>query len=89
MVKKWVTQLQPFAERLAELRVYARTSLEQQDDKGLKAIQDACRKPTSTNCWWAIYQVTDVVKEEAHSILFKRQADAAKAKIEKEALEGE
>ncbi|KKM18976.1 hypothetical protein LCGC14_1660330 [marine sediment metagenome] len=86
MVKKWVTQLQPFAERLAELRAYVRTSLEQQDDKGLKAIRDACRKPTSSNCWWAIYRVTDVVSEEAHSILFKRQADAVKAKIEKEAL---
>ena len=68
MVKKWETQLKPFAERLAGLRNSVRASLLQMDDKNLKSIQDACRKPTSTNCWWAIYRVTDVVLEEASSI---------------------
>lgn len=72
----WKTRLEPFAQKLAAMQNDIAAMLSSQDDKEIKKIISACRRPTETNCWWATFRIADTVKTEAEVILHRRRRDA-------------
>ncbi len=82
----WQTLLDPFAWVVYELgdRVPAKTvaaalrgMLRSRSDDEIRSIVAACKEPTETNCWWAIYQAAQLLPRAAEQVLRDRGWGAA------------
>lgn len=58
MIKKWKELLKPYADTLADIH----HNIEAMDEDELRALCEACDKPTSTNCWWAEKRAAEHLK---------------------------
>ena len=69
---KWKTVLQPFAGQYAtlirDIDVYCRES----DDDELTDFIEMTRQPSQTNCWWAIFAVALIARDQAEVELYRR-----------------
>lgn len=57
-MKPWQALLKPYADALADIY----RDIEAMDEDQLRAICEACDKPTETNCWWAEKRAADFMK---------------------------
>jgi hypothetical protein len=66
-------RLKPFGELLHEMYEKTRSILEtKSDDELLKIIEDT-KNLNVQNCWWAVYNMREIVAYEAKIILQNRQ----------------
>lgn len=70
----WLWYTSPFTGLPSgSVRTRIRTQLQAMSDDELRALRRAARYPSRTNCWWAIYEVAPIVREEATRILEARR----------------
>ncbi|MEW6104776.1 MAG: hypothetical protein AB1563_00190 [Bacillota bacterium] len=85
----WLWYTSPFTALPGEsAKTRIRALLQGMSDDELRALRRAARYPSRTNCWWAIYEVAPVVREEATRILEARrrgQSDLATSGVRSEA----
>ncbi len=73
MATTWKKKLEPFAQAWAKMEESISAGLDAKSDKELKSLIKATQRPTSTNCWYAIYHVAEIVNEEAQRHLYQRR----------------
>ncbi len=74
MAVMWKKKLEPFAQAWAKMEDSISVGLDAKSDKELKSLIKATQRPTSSNCWYAIYHVAEIVNEEAQRVLYRRKA---------------
>jgi hypothetical protein len=64
-MKAWEATLRPFANRLAALDREIDDAVKKASRAKLVRMVEACRRATTSNCWWATFQVRDMVSSAA------------------------
>jgi hypothetical protein len=68
----WKTRLQPFAETYARLVRDIEVVARECDDDELATLAHQATEPTPVNCWWATYEVAQLVADRVRADSFRR-----------------
>ncbi len=69
LTKRDRTALMPFATMLVSWTA----QIEAMSHPDLRALRRACGRPTSTNCWWAIFEAAEVLQPQIETELHRRK----------------
>lgn len=78
-MKAWEKELRPYAKKLDALDRDISRAVKKMSAAKLHRMVAACRKASDSNCWWATYQVRNMVYHEV-----VRQIHARGLTLEKE-----
>ncbi len=73
MATTWKKKLEPFAQMWGKMEESISAGLDAKSDKELRSLIKATQRPTSMNCWYAMYHVAEIVNEEAQRLLYQRR----------------
>lgn len=76
----WKTRLAPFADEYSAMLAAVERIVESMTDDELTKVLAATRRPSQTNCWWAIYRVAPIVREAVLEERYSRQKTRAGAR---------
>lgn len=70
----WQKTLRPWAEEYADLTERIAAHCLSLTDAQLQAFDDAAKRPSQTNCWWAMYQVAPLIRNAVAVEQLRRRA---------------
>lgn len=74
-------QLLPFAGMCSDMHEAIRARIDAMPDERLFGLVRASREVTTSNCWWATFQVAPIVREETEAALMDRGWRLARALV--------